>query len=85
MSHRFIRFSIPDYRSFDLNTKLEQYLRDCYESEPGLQFHKKQLDTEIIEEVNGFGKMVNINADNHMQAYSLMLVCDLDKNNIAPN
>lgn len=82
MSHRFIRFIVPEAIGEAFQVKLEEYIKDMYSFEVGIQFHKLQLDTDVIEEVNGFGKLVSPTTKKNCKAYTLMFVCDLRKNNL---
>ena len=85
MSHRFIRFTVEekDYNSFKL--KLDEYIKDIYSMETGLQFHKLQDDTVLVEEVNGFGKMISPTHKKNTKSHTLMFVCDLKRNIPGPS
>jgi len=85
MSHRFIRFTIPEVVDEAFQAKLEEFIKDLYSFEAGIQFHKLQLDTEVIEEVNGFGKLISPTTKKNSKAYTLMFVCDLKKNDYEAN
>jgi len=85
MSHRFIRFVVPEIADEAFQVRLEEFIKDMYSFEVGIQFHKLQLDTEVIEEVNGFGKLISPTTKKNSKAYTLMFVCDLRKNNLETN
>ena len=85
MSHRFIRFTVEekDHDSFKL--KLDEYIKDMYSMETGLQFHKLQDDTVLVEEVNGFGKMISPTQKKNTKSHTLLFVCDLKRNTPSPS
>ena len=85
MAHRFIRFVVSDNVGDMFQVKLEEYIKDMYSFEVGIQFHKLQLDTDLVEEIDGFGNLRSPTTKNNSKAFTLMFVCDLKKNNLDLN
>jgi hypothetical protein len=82
MAHRFIRFTINEDDLDSFRIKLDEYIKDIHSFEAGIQFYKLNADTDIIEEVNGFGKLMSPTNKKNCRAFTLMFICDLHKNNI---
>lgn len=76
MCHRFVRFVIEekDYEPFKI--KLDDYIKEAYAQDTGLLLHKLQNDADIVEEVNGFGKIVSPNISSTSKSFTLMMVAD---------
>ena len=75
LSHRFIRFELPEKNQIEGLKKVNEYITQTYKEE-GTRHHKLQEDQDLHGEA---GQVVSAGTGKNGKYYTLQLVCDIAK------
>ena len=76
MSHRFVRFELPDRHLEQGKAKIEEYIRSIYLEEPGTVYHKLQEDEDLTGEG---GQIASAGRGKTGKFFTLQIVSDLKR------
>ncbi len=80
MSHRFARFFVPNSQLDIFKSKIDEYFEEIMELDPGTHAPTLKEDQEIIEEKEDELRHIKIESSGNGKSFTLMMVCDLNKN-----
>lgn len=85
MCHRFIKFTHQEGKYDQFKIKMDEYLKEIYHSETGIQYSKLSCDCDLIDENNNQnffnGDKFSAQSKQMLQrSYTLMIVCNPLKN-----